>query len=172
MIAAFINSVPLKLIIKQKSACVMYINPKFEGSIYDQDCRREKAISHLTACRSLGINLHTAPCFPSSGILIFAIYTAVKNNKKVSTGYTAGGTGQWDHLPPTMSVLYLELKTGTKSKRWWKIQLLTLPNSHYGFRARRLQKSRHSLFAEREKCPINMFPFLSLQSRVIFLYSM
>lgn len=37
---------------------------------------------------------------------------------------------------------------------------------------RRLQRNRYSLFAEIEKCLINTFSFLSLQSRVIFLYCM
>lgn len=80
MIAALINSVPLKLTIKCRSACLMYINPKFVGSMQDQDCNhcREKAISHLTDCRSLGINLHTALSFPSTAILIFTIHTRKK----------------------------------------------------------------------------------------------
>lgn len=37
-----------------------------------------------------------------------------------------------------------------------------------GFLVARLQRNTYSLFTEVDKCPINMFSFLSLSSRVIF----
>lgn len=126
---------------------------------WDQDCNqcKEKAISQLTDCRSLGINLHSAPSFPATGILIFTIPTGKKEGFQQIQWRRSRvmGLSASHHMCSVVGAQsWIKKREGRRSNFLHK-------SVQHGF-----ERNRYSAFAKIENCQINMLSFLT---RVIFL---